>query len=84
MVDFPRARFTLCLLMSAINFAAIVTELGFTIALPLIALLWLGIKADAAWHTTPLFIITAVIVSPFLSALAIWRKIKRLNNQTSV
>lgn len=67
----------------AINMWVIVSELGFIIAIPLVALLLVGIKVDAWLHTTPLFMIVAVIVSPVLSGIAVWRKIRRLNSLSS-
>lgn len=63
----------------AINMWSLVSELGFIIALPLVILLWVGVKADHYFNTTPLFILIAVLGSPVLSGLAVWRKIRLLN-----
>ncbi len=62
-----------------INIWATVSELGFIIAIPLVLLVVLAVKVDRYFNTTPLFIIIAILASPALSGIAIWRKIKSLN-----
>jgi F0F1-type ATP synthase assembly protein I len=61
-----------------INVWALAGELGFLIALPLVALVLVGIKMDTYFGTMPLFIICALPLSMLLSGIAIARKIKRL------
>lgn len=64
----------------ALNVWAIVSELGFIIAIPLVLLILGGVKADRYFNTMPLFIIIAILVAPVISGIAIWRKIKTINS----
>jgi F0F1-type ATP synthase assembly protein I len=61
-----------------LNVWALAGELGFIIALPLVLLVLLGVKADAYFGTTPLFIIAGMILSAVASTISIARKVKRL------
>jgi len=55
-------------------------NLGFIIALPLVALILLGRWLDQNLGFKILFTLTAIPLSITISALAIYLKIKRLNN----
>lgn len=64
---------------SPLNVWAIVSELGFMIAIPLVVLVVIGVRLDRYFNTTPLFIIIAILVAPIISGVAVWRKIKSIN-----
>lgn len=55
-------------------------ELGLLIALPLVALVLVGIKLDRWLDTMPLFIIAGMILAAAVSALAVARKIKQVTS----
>ena len=59
--------------------ASMVGELGIIIAAPLVVTILAGIWLDKKFNTTPLFIIVGVLLAITTSAIAIGRKIKRLN-----
>jgi F0F1-type ATP synthase assembly protein I len=61
-----------------INVWGLAGEIGFILALPLVILVMLGVKADTYFGTTPLFIIVGMLVSMIISAIAITRKVRRL------
>lgn len=65
---------------SKINLLALSGEIGFLIAIPLVALVLIGVKLDRTFATTPLFIIGGIVLASVVSTLAIRRKIKRLTN----
>ena len=60
------------------NVWAIAGEVGFIIAIPLVVLVLLGIKADRYFGTTPLFIIIGMVLSGVVSSISITRKVKQL------
>lgn len=55
-------------------------ELGLLIALPLIALVLVGIKLDRWLDTMPLFIIAGMLLAAVVSAVAVARKIKQVTS----
>lgn len=55
-------------------------ELGLLIVIPLLVLLLVGIRLDKAVGTKPLFIIVSMILSFIISAIAIARKIRKVQN----
>ncbi len=57
---------------------ALASELGFIIAVPLVALVVIGVKLDRHFATTPLFIIMGMAVAFCLSATIIVRKVRRI------
>ncbi len=59
------------------NLWVVTSEIGFTIAVPLVILILIGIKVDAALSTTPLFIIISMLVSFALTFVLLHRLIKR-------
>jgi len=61
-----------------LNWWALSGELGLLIALPLVLMVFLGVKLDRLLGTTPLFIIAGMLLAATASGIAIWRKIKRL------
>lgn len=63
---------------------SLVSELGLIIALPLVALILVGIKLDRIFNTLPLFIIVSIVVSMILSGLAITRKIRRVQENSNI
>ncbi len=62
-----------------LNVWAIAGEIGFIIAIPLIALVLLGIKLDKTFGTTPLFIIFGMLLAALVSIISITKKVKKLN-----
>jgi F0F1-type ATP synthase assembly protein I len=60
------------------NVWALAGELGFIIAVPLVVFVIVGVKADAHFNTTPLFIIAGMLLSAVISTISVARKIKRL------
>jgi len=62
-----------------LNVWAIAGEVGLIIALPLVILVLVGIKADKYFGTTPLFIILGMLLAFMLSTISIARKVKRIN-----
>lgn len=59
--------------------AGMVGELGFLIAVPLVITILGGIWLDKKFNTLPLFIIVGILLAITTSAIAIGRKIKKLN-----
>jgi F0F1-type ATP synthase assembly protein I len=57
---------------------ALAGELGLLIVIPLLILLLIGIRLDRSFGTTPLFIIAGLILSFVVSAIAIARKVKKV------
>lgn len=62
-----------------LNVWALAGEIGFILAVPLVILVFLGVKVDAYFSTTPLFIILGMLLSGVASTISIARKVKRLN-----
>lgn len=60
---------------------ALAGEVGFLIVIPLLVLLLIGIRLDRWADTMPLFIIISLILSFIISAVAIARKIKRIQGE---
>ncbi len=67
--------------MPAVRVWAMAGEVGLLIVLPLLPLLLAGIRLDRFAGTTPLFIILGLLASLTVSALAIARKIRRLQQE---
>lgn len=67
-----------------LHLLSLVSELGFIIALPLVAFVLVGIKLDRIFNTLPLFIIVSIVVSMILSGLAITRKIRRVQENPNI
>ena len=61
---------------------ALAGEVGFLIVIPLLVLLLIGIRLDRWANTMPLFIIISLILSFITSAVAIARKIKRIQEES--
>lgn len=59
---------------------ALAGEVGLLIVIPLLIFLFIGIRLDRAAGTEPLFIIVSLILSFIVSTVAIWRKIKKIQN----
>lgn len=51
-------------------------QLGFAIALPLVALIFLGLWLDKRWGTAPIFVITGIVLSLILTAYQMRQLIK--------
>ncbi len=56
-------------------------EIGLRISVPLIIFLLIGIKVDKILHTTPLFIIVAIVLSLAASVWSIARMIKAVTER---
>jgi len=70
--------------LSFIGFAAMLGELGFIIALPLVISVIIGVFLDKKFNTTPLFIICGVFVAVAASSISIGRKISKLNKMNGL
>lgn len=64
-------------LWSALNLA---WELGYTIALPIAILGFGGAMLDKKIGTSPLFLLAGITLSIIISGIAVYRKIKSINN----
>lgn len=53
-------------------------QLGFIIALPVAVLAYFGAKLDKFYGTSPLFILSGMGLSIFISSITIYYKIKQL------
>ena len=51
-------------------------ELGYTIAIPIVALALLGRWADRAWSTAPWLFLLGVVLSVIISSFLVYRKTK--------
>jgi len=51
-------------------------ELGYMIAVPIILFALLGRFVDENFHTSPLFLLLAILLSLILTGFLIWKKIK--------
>lgn len=61
-----------------INVWALAGEIGLLLALPLVILVPLAVKADRAFGTLPLFVLGSLMLSLVISSLAVARKVKRV------
>ena len=52
-------------------------EIGFTIAIPIVALALLGRMADKYFDTTPLLLLAGILLSIFISIFLIYRKVRK-------
>ena len=68
---------------SSLNLWALGMSAGIKIALPLIIMVFIGIKLDKQFGTLPLFIIIAFILSFIASLHLLLRDVNRLNQQSS-
>src|SRR5690349_4677540 len=66
-----------------LNMVSLVTEMGFIISLPLLVLVFIGIKIDRYFHTSPICLLIGIITAAIISSLAIGKKIKQLNQTIS-
>ncbi len=64
--------------------AGMVGELGFVIAVPLLAAIVAGIWVDKKFSTTPLFMIVGILLAITVSTITIGRKIKQLNKLNGI
>lgn len=64
-------------LWSVLNLA---WELGYTIALPIAILGFGGAMLDKKVGTSPLFLLIGIALSIIVSGVAVYRKIKKINN----
>ncbi|HPH78695.1 MAG TPA: AtpZ/AtpI family protein [bacterium] len=53
---------------------SIASQLGFTIALPLVVLALAGRYLDKIYHSSPLFLLIGLFVAFALSSYAVWQK----------
>lgn len=61
---------------------SIAWELGYMIAIPLVALTLGGRFLDKKFDTSPLFLLVGVVVSIIFSTYAIWRKMSDIIEKT--
>ncbi len=54
----------------------IVSDFGFTIAVPIVVLAWIGKLIDTHYQTKPVFIIIGFVLAAGLSGFMIYRKAK--------
>lgn len=66
-----------------INFNALrfAWDLGFTVAVPLVLLLLLGLYLDRKFSTAPLFVLASVIFSVVISSFSIYRIVMKVFKQ---
>lgn len=57
---------------------ALAGELGFTIAIPIIALALLGRLADRYFGTAPWLLLAGILISIFISSWLIYRKVREV------
>lgn len=60
------------------NAWALAWELGYTIAIPIVALALVGRWADKAWETSPWMLLAGVVVSVVVSSALVYRKVSRI------
>ncbi|OGG39052.1 hypothetical protein A2116_02120 [Candidatus Jorgensenbacteria bacterium GWA1_49_17] len=60
---------------------ALAWELGYTIAIPLVALALGGRFLDKSFDTSPIFLLIGIFVSIFISSFLIYRKTKKILSQ---
>ncbi len=63
------------------GYFGLASELGFLIALPLIALVLVGHALDAKFGTKVVFTLLGMAIALGVSSYAIWRKIKKINQE---
>jgi len=51
------------------------SELGFTIAIPLVVLLLIGKMLDKHFHTSPIFLLIGLSLSFIISAISLYRTV---------
>lgn len=56
-------------------------QLGFIIAIPAAGFAYLGAVLDRKYHASPLFIIAGLGLAIFLSSLAVYRMIKKIEEK---
>ena len=66
------------------SFAGMIGEIGFIIAVPLLAAILAGIWVDRKLSTTPLFMILGLLLALTVSTITIGRKIKQLNKLNGI
>jgi len=59
------------------------SQIGFIIAIPAGVFAYLGHKIDVKFSTSPLFILSGIGVAIFVSCLAIYQMIKKIENEDS-
>ena len=57
-------------------------EMGFTIAIPLVILVVVGVILDRTYHTTPFFIIFGITLSIIVSSYGVYRMMLPAINET--
>lgn len=65
--------------MNVLNVWSLVGEVGLIIVIPLIILLFIGLKIDSLLGTKPLFTFVSLPVAAIISVIVIRRKIRQLN-----
>jgi len=63
---------------SQIHIPALAFELGYIIAIPIVIFALIGRFADKAMDTSPIFILLGILLSLFITALLVWKKMKNL------
>lgn len=53
-------------------------ELGYTVAIPIVALALLGRFADKAWGTSPWLLLAGIVGSIIISSFLVYRKVKKI------
>ena len=59
----------------------VVGDFGATLAVPVVALSWLGKTLDARWGTKPFLLTAGFLFAATLSAVSIFRKAKRYDKE---
>ena len=59
-----------------LNLTRLALELGFSISIPLVGLALIGKLLDRTYDSSPLFLITGILLSLFVSIALIYRKVK--------
>lgn len=63
-----------------VNVWALAGEIGLLLALPLVILVPLAVKADHSLGTLPLFVIGSLVLALVISTIAVARKVKRVKS----
>lgn len=53
-------------------------ELGYTIAVPLVALAFLGRFLDKKYETSPIFLLSGILLAIAISGIMVFRKTKKI------
>ena len=61
-----------------ISMLTLATELGFSISIPIVALALIGRQVDKYYDTAPVFILTGIVLSMFVSVYIIYNKVKNV------